>query len=150
MKTHRPRFGTSAFSLPELVLTLAIIGLLAGMVVNSFSNLQSDSSRMIARQQQKTLQNAVDAWVASETRSDTDGSVISLETVRSEYNSRGTTKARFNLAGPYLDDGTFKHFDESSVNSGKIQSDALKRIKHHLTLDTWGATTYPKVLMVAD
>lgn len=139
------------FTLPELVLTLAIIGLLAGMVVNTFSNLQSDSSRMVARQQQRALQNAVDAWIASQLRSPGEnGQFLSLETVRADYNSRGHSKGRLNLVQAYLDDGTFEHFDDASVNTGRIKSDALTRIKSYLKLDTWGATSSPKVEMVAE
>ena len=136
--------------MPEMIMTVAIIGLLSGLVVNSISNVNVDASRMIARQQQTVLQSAVQSWAASQTRDPLTGQIQSMEAIRADYNSRGHSKARLSLISEFLDDATFNHLDSSTTNTAKIKSDALSKIKMHLTLDTWGASSYPKVLMAAD
>ena len=57
---------SKGFSLVELLLVLGIISIMASIVINSFSNAAQDSRNVIARQQQATLQSAVNNWVASQ------------------------------------------------------------------------------------
>ena len=138
------------FTLPEMILTVAIIGLLSGLVVNSLSNINTDASRMVARQQQAALQSAVQSWASSQFRDETTGQVKSQESIRADYNSRGHSLGRLNLVSPYLDDATASHMISSTTNTGKIKSDALNAIKSHLVMDTWGSSSYPKVELRAD
>ena len=150
VRSSAPRCG---FSLVEVMVTVVVLGLLSGMVVSALSNLGVDASRMIARQQQVAVQNAVQAWVASEMRTTDDPDVPkikSLESVRGNYNSRGHSLARFNLVAGFLDETSAAHFQNATENNGKLKSDALNKIRHHLVLDTWGFSSYPKVEMVAD
>ena len=148
---HRSKMH--AFSLIEVLVTLAVLGVLSSMVVSTMSNLGMDASRMVARQQQVAVQNAVQAWVASQMRVTNDPNLPktrSLESVRGDYNSRGHSLGRLNLIAPYLDDTSSAHLLGATTNTGKIKSDALTKIRYYLVLDTWGSTTYPKVEMVAE
>jgi prepilin-type N-terminal cleavage/methylation domain-containing protein len=147
------RSSERAFSLIEVLVTLAVLGVISSMVVSNMSNLGLDASRMVARQQQVAVQNAVQAWVASQMRVTNDPDApktMSLESVRSTYNGAGHSKARLFLVASYLDDTSSDHLLTATSNTGKIKSDALNKIRYHLVLDTWGSTTYPKVEMLAD
>ena len=92
------RFEERAFSLVEAMLTIAIMGILSGLVVGVVTNASKDASRMMARQQQAAVQSAVDAWVASQMRDTTTGQVKSLESIRSDYNSRSTSLEMLTVA----------------------------------------------------
>jgi prepilin-type N-terminal cleavage/methylation domain-containing protein len=147
------RHFSRAFSLIEVLVTLAVLGVLSSMVVATMSNLGVDASRIVARQQQVAVQNAVQAWVSSQMRVTNDPDLpktMSLESVRADYNSRGHSLGRLNLIAPYLDDTSSAHLLSATTNTGKIKSDALTKIRYYLVLDTWGSTTYPKVEMVAE
>ena len=140
----------SGFSLVEALLTIAIMGILTGLVVSAVSNASRDASRAIAKQQASAVQNAVNSWVASSTntRDPSTGQLLSVESARSTYNAASTSSARFNLIKTYLDDGTADHFLTNTANTGKLQSEALINAGQYLTLDTWAASGYPKVSIV--
>ncbi|MDB6140849.1 MAG: prepilin-type cleavage/methylation protein [Verrucomicrobiaceae bacterium] len=150
---RRRAFG---FSLVEALLTIAIMGILSSLVVGVVSNASKDASRMMSRQQQGAVQSAVDAWVSSQMRDILTGQVRSLESIRADYNSRGTSLARFNLvAGSevtigYLDASTVQHFTSSTTNSASLKSDALNSAGQHLEMPTWDSSSYPKVNLVND
>lgn len=146
MKTPR----THAFTLPEAILTIAIIGILTTLVITSISNINGDAARMVARQQQAAAQSAANAWAASQMRDTTTGQIRSVEDIRADYNSRGHSLGRLNLIAAYLDDSTANHFIEYTTNTGRIKSEALEKARLHLVLDIWGATSYPKVELNAD
>lgn len=139
-----------AFSLVEAMMTIAIMGILSGLVVGVVTNASKDANRMLARQQQAAVQSAVDAWVSSQMRDTTTGQVKGLEAIRADYNSRSTSLARFNLAASYLDDATSYHFTSSTTNSAYIKSDALTAVSQHLELPTWDMGSYAKVNLVDD
>ncbi len=140
----------SGFSLVEALLTIAIMGILSSLVVGVVSNASKDASRMMARQQQGAVQSAVDAWISSQMRDTTTGQVKSLESIRSDYNSRSTSLARLNLAAAFLDDTTANHFTSTTTNSASIKSDALNIASQHLELPSWDSSSYPKVNLVND
>ena len=48
-------------------MTIAILGIMATLVVSAFSNAGTDSARIVSRQQQASLQGALNAWVNGET-----------------------------------------------------------------------------------
>lgn len=139
-----------AFTLPEAILTIAIIGILTTLIISSISNINGDAARMVARQQQASVQGAVNAWAASQMRDTTTGQIRSMEDIRADYNSRGHSLGRLNLIATYLDDATANHFIEYTTNTGRIKSEALEKSRQHLALDIWGATSYPKVDLNSD
>jgi type II secretory pathway pseudopilin PulG len=150
MKPHRP----NAFTLAEAILTIAIIGILSSLIITSISNINADAARLVGRQQQAAVQSAVNAWVNSQTRTnDSDPNAPrfrSTEDIRADYNSRGHSRARLNLISPYLDDATFLHFEDYTTSTSQIKSEALTKVRQHLTLDVWGASNYPRVSLGND
>ena len=140
-----PSRRSSGFTLTEALLTMAIIGIISSIVVSAMSNAAKDASRMVARQQQAQVQNAVNAWISGQTRDATTGQVRSLESIRSDYNSRATSLARFNLVSGYLDESTAEHFTDTTTNSDRVKSEAMVNARQYLTLGTWVSGSYPKV-----
>ena len=156
---------SKAFSLVELLLVLGIISIMASIVINSFSNAAQDSRNVIARQQQATLQSAVNNWVASQIGGyenpdpNNPGFVIqrSVKYVKNKYNfadnywtdspssprkSRSDLGriGRLELISKYLDQDTYNHFlnYSSGQNSDFIMSQAMNKTGQYLILPNWG------------
>lgn len=146
MNTHvrmARRGRVSAFTLVEALITIAIIGVLASLVINAFSNAATDSRRVIARQQQAVVQSAVNNWISSQLTS-----ARTIEQVRGDYNTTGgvarTPLQRLQLVSGYLDDSTYQHLLENSTDN-QLRSQALIKTSQYLDLPAWGAGSYPKV-----
>ena len=142
--SRRPDKLRKAFSLVELLVTIVILSVLASMVVTAVSNASVDSSRVVARQQQASVQQALSAWVLAE--SSTPGK--SLTSVRSELTSAGNNKERFDLIATYLDPETRAEFDENTTNTARLQSKALARAGQYLYITVQDG--YPTVAMGTD
>lgn len=159
----------AGFSLVEAIFTIAIIGIMASLVISTISNAARDTYRVVARQQQAAVQEALHAWVMSQTRvSGTGGQqtpqVRSLESVRDEYNKLRVTSARFEKLRPdptnadpnkragFLDAATFEHFETYSRGLGtdKIKSAALEGTRQYLSLPDWKEHEEPKVELLDD
>ena len=125
----------------EMLIVIAVIGVMSALVISAFSGAAQDSRRVIARQQQAAVQNAVNAWVNSE--SSQVG--VGLLGARNAYNTKANAKARLNLVGNYLDESTLKHFNDTTTDDTKILSQALKKTEQYLAMDTWAGDSYPKV-----
>lgn len=123
----------------EMLIVIAIIGIMSALVIASFSNAAQDSRRVVARQQQAAVQNAVNAWVSYES------SVKSLFDARKAYNDAGNGKARLDLVQRYLDSTSVSHFGANTTDNNKIQSAALKKTGQYLQLGAWSKSSYPKV-----
>lgn len=123
----------------ELLIVIAVVGIMAGMVISAFSNAAQDTRRVVARQQQAAVQNAVNAWVNSV--SQTQG----LGGARALYNGAATSKGRLQLVSTYLDGATLSHFLTSTTVNNEVKSAALAKTGQYLLLDTWNSTSYPKV-----
>ncbi len=137
-------------------MVIAIMGLMATILVTSFSNVNADSSRIIARQQQAAIQNAVNAWVNSDTNrvnvinaTTGTGKLRTIAEIQATYNALTTALARFNLVAPYLDNATSSHFTTSTTNSAKINSDALAASKQYIAMPDWTTGSYPQVSLTA-
>ena len=154
----------AGFSLVELLLVLGIISIMASIVINSFSNAAQDSRNVITRQQQATLQSAVNNWVAGQVggyeRPDPNNPNLVMERtvsyVRNKYNfaanywtdspgmprnsrSSGGVKGRLDLIKGYLDEDTYEHFSSTSspFALNKILSGAMQKTGQYLTLSAW-------------
>jgi prepilin-type N-terminal cleavage/methylation domain-containing protein len=150
----RTRPLPSGFSLVEMLITIAIMGVLTGLVVTSVSSASRDASRMIAKQQASEVQSAVNAWASSSAnmRDTSTGQLKSVESVRASYNAASTTSARFELIKSFLDDSIAEHFLTYTTNTDKLQSEALANSKQYLKLEDWaaGGASYPKVSLYSE
>jgi prepilin-type N-terminal cleavage/methylation domain-containing protein len=156
--------ANKAFSLVELLLVLAIISIMAALVINSFSNAAQDSCNVMARQQQATLQSAINNWISGQVGGfevpDPDNPSRRYERtvgyVRNKYNyatnywtnspsnpresrSDGDILGRLELIKDYLDDDTYRHFADSSPGSDftRIQSGAMAKTGQYIELSAW-------------
>lgn len=162
MRTHSSRFGSrlsKAFSLVEAVITIAVVGVMASLVVGSISNMSRDTQRIVSRQQQGAVQNALQAWVMSQTRVGSTAQLMSINDIRTLYNAQSTAKGKFVTflapnsstgLGGYLDKTTADHFLEYTTNSDRLKTSALELAKQHLELPTWTAGGFPMVNLVND
>lgn len=141
MNSTSPQRTTRAFTMVEMLIVIAVIGIMSALVISAFSNAAQDTRRVIARQQQASVQNAVNAWVNSTSQQ------TGLAEARRLYNLAGSSKARLQLVGNYLDDSTLAHFlnPSNTVKDSEVRSAALKKTGQFLLLDTWAAASYPKV-----
>lgn len=158
---HRPSFRhAQAFTFVEAIFTIAIIGIMSALAMSAISNGARDANRIVARQQQAALSEALTAWVMSQTRVGNTAQIRSLNSLRNEYNALTTTSARFNLLIPnpnsadvnvrngYLDQITSDHFLEYTTSTDKLLSKALKNGRQYLTLPTWQDGSFPMVDLV--
>ncbi len=126
---------TLAFSLVEILLVIAVIGIMAGLAV-SYVGGASDSSRMlVARQQQVQLQTALDSWIAAQS-SGTAG----LGGAKASYSTSAATM--LTALSPYLRDPSI-----FSVSGGAVSSSSLSAAGKSLQFSSWTDNSYPKVLM---
>jgi prepilin-type N-terminal cleavage/methylation domain-containing protein len=139
MKPHRTATTFRAFTMVEMLIVIAVIGIMSALVISAFSNAAQDTRRVVARQQQAAVQNAVNAWVNSV--SQTQG----LGQTRNLYNLAGSSKGRLQLVQAYLDEATLAHFLANTTNNGEVKSAALSKTGQYLLLDTWNSASYPKV-----
>ena len=155
MKTTTPR---NAFTLVEMLLVLAIISVMAAVVINAFSNATNDTRNVMARQQQATLQSAVNNWISQEIRG-----AITVKDARDKFNYVGgdsangdlTSLQRLALIQEYLDTDFYTHLTTGST-AGKIRSGAMSKTGQYVVFAKWADPTasnsapYPKVELLKD
>ncbi len=122
------------FSLMEMLLTVAIIGVVAVMLIPAISPMKQGSSVQVARQQQAELQTALGSWIAA-----TSSGPGGLAAARGSYNSAGSKLA---LLQNYLQPSTYSMF--SGSGSG-VTSDALTAAGASLQFSSWGVDSTPAV-----
>lgn len=122
------------FSLMEMLLTVAIIGVVAVMLIPAISPMKQGSSVQVARQQQAELQTALGSWIAA-----TSSAPGGLAAARGTYNSAGSKLA---LLQNYLQPSTYSMF--SGSGSG-VTSDALTAAGASLQFSSWGVDDAPSV-----
>jgi type II secretory pathway pseudopilin PulG len=157
--------NSSAFTFVEAVFTIAIIGIMSALALSAVSNGARDANRVIARQQQTVMNEALVSWVMSNTRvKDSSGNetaqVRSLSSLRTIYNGLLTTSARFNLLVPnpassdlsvkngFIDKTTSDHFLEYTTGTDRLYSKALKGSSQYFSLPNWQDGGFPMVDMV--
>jgi prepilin-type N-terminal cleavage/methylation domain-containing protein len=133
------RTPAHGFSLVEAVIVLAIMGILASLIVPSVMNATVDSRRIMVRQQQAALNEALNAWVGAQTRDSTTGQLISMATVMGTYTSGYPSNfSKLQAISTYLDPATANDFITGSTSNGdKIQTSAMKADASWITFSTW-------------
>jgi prepilin-type N-terminal cleavage/methylation domain-containing protein len=147
------------FTFVEALMTIAILGIMAAVLVSAFSSASTDASRMIARQQQAAVQAAVNAWVNGEgnrvvviNATAGTGKMRTIEEIRTIYNNTATSLDRLKLVGGYLDTTTLDHLTDTdySTNAGRIKSEALAVTKQYLSMPDWVPNGYPEVRLTKE
>lgn len=159
---HRVRAG---FTFVEAVFTIAIIGIMAALAISAISNAARDTNRIVARQQQATVQEALNAWVLSQSRVRTatgqdTAQVQSIDNLRLIYNTLPTTSARYQKLLPdltssdpskragFLDTATIDHFKAYSTGTDRLKTAAMDGARQYLTLPDWEVSSEPQVLLM--
>jgi len=172
MTTQHNRQRHHAFSLVEVLLVLALISIMAALVINAFSNTAQDSRNVMSRQQQATVQSALNNWVSGqiggfeEPDTANPGQLYEMTVayVRNKYNFKTaywtatpsvarTTMERLALVADYLADDTYEHFVDNSPSgdTSKARSNAMTKTSQHIELTQWVSPSvgnrnpYPKV-----
>ncbi|MCS7008677.1 MAG: prepilin-type N-terminal cleavage/methylation domain-containing protein [Chthoniobacterales bacterium] len=131
-------YSIKAFTLVELLVTIAIISILASIAITGITNASRDSNIRLAEQQQAVLQTALTAWIVNS--SNTNG----IEATRTNYLTllQGGHAQVFQAIQIYLDPKIRNIFNATS--SG-ITSTALASAGRILTFTTWNGTDPPFV-----
>lgn len=123
-----------AFTLIELLVVITVIGIMSALVITSITNAAQDSRWTVARQQQATLQTALNSWIAAQK---------SISSARATYGSNNA-QGKLALLSNYLQPETFADFSSNSTTT-TVGSSVLDKINHHLSFSTWTATNQPAV-----
>ncbi|MEM7145498.1 MAG: type II secretion system protein [Verrucomicrobiota bacterium] len=147
--TKHPQKKVAGFTLVEILLVVGLISIIGSMAISNFSNASQDTRRVVTRQQQAALQNAVNSWVARQI----SGNQTVAET-RVIYNvdpgtgSARSAEDRLDLVATYLDDPTYLHFKDYTTDPAKVQTGAMDKLSYHLELPDWQNGSYPKVDLI--
>ena len=57
---------TNGFTFVELVIVIAVVGIMSALAIGAFSNGADDAREIVARQQQAAIQSAVNGWVVGQ------------------------------------------------------------------------------------
>ena len=133
------KWRRGGFTLIELLLVIAIIGILSTLIITTVVNASQDARTVVARQQQISVQDALNSWVAANS-----SGTNSLQSARTAYSAAGTALAKLALLSNYLHPETYSHLTNYSTSS-QIKSDAMTKAGVYLQFSTWGATNYPIV-----
>lgn len=138
-------FRLAAFTFLELIIVIAVIGIMSALAISAFSNGASDAREVVARQQQATLQSAINAWASAQL-----SGRLTVAELRSTYNAVKGSEARLALVRDYLDDVSYEHFVAESGRSeeDRVESSATRRLGWYIALPDWDEGGYPKVDLV--
>lgn len=117
---------SAGFSLLEMLVVIAIVGIMAALLLPHVSPLRGTAGTQVARQQQAELQTALGAWIAHEC-SKPGG----LAATKVAYGDGG-----LQLLEDYLQPATLSNLTE---DGSSVTSEALKAAGAHLEFSAWGS-----------
>jgi prepilin-type N-terminal cleavage/methylation domain-containing protein len=145
----RSSTGKAGFTLVEILLVIGLISILGSMAISNFSNASQDTRRVVARQQQAALQNAVNSWVAKQiSGNQTVSETRTLYNVDPATTTDRTAEGRLDLVQTYLDDTTYLHFKDYTTDPTQVRTGAMDKLTYHLELSEWQNGSYPKVDLI--
>jgi len=129
--------ATKAFSLVEVIIVVAVIGILATFIISSLSGSSEYANMVVARQEQAELQTALGNWIVA-TSSQPGG----LAEARHQYTNEAN---KLLLLSNYLQDATYQRLRLTSTGA-VVRSPALTASKARLEFSSsWSATDAPSV-----
>lgn len=126
--------AASGMSFLEMLLVVAILGIISALLVPYVSPMRGAASVQVARQQQAELQTALGAWIAA-----SSAGPGGLAAARSAYNN-GSSK--LGLLQNYLQPATYAML---SGSGSSVTSEALKAAGASLVFSSWGVASAPSV-----
>jgi type II secretory pathway pseudopilin PulG len=124
-------------SLVEMLLVVAILGIIAALLIPYVSPMKGSASIQVARQQQSELQTALGSWVAK-----ASSGPGGLAAARATYNGAGSKLA---LLQNYLQPATYAAF---SGSGSSVSSEALSAAGASLQFSSWSVSSAPMVSWV--
>ena len=127
---HKQRHA--AFSLVEVLITVAVVGIMAALLIPYISPMRRGTQEAVARQQQAQLQTALDNWVVA-----TSGGPGGLAAARAAY-----TGTKLALLQNYLQVATYANL---SGDGDTVTSAALDGANAYLQFSSWSTGQQPTV-----
>lgn len=141
IEAARGRFSRNfekAFTLIEMILVVAVIGIMTSLVIAAVTNSSADARRVIARQQQATIQEALNAWIAKQPN---------ITAARASYNGAGNVTDKLTLIQGYLDTNSRWYSDKTFVG-GNLVTPNMQAIGASVSFSTnWVSGSSPTVLL---
>lgn len=130
--------SSGGFTLIEMLLVVAVIGILTSLVIAAVSNSTADARLVVARQQQAAVQEALNAWISS----------TSISSARTQYAAAATAGDKLNLVKGYLDTNARWMQEYTTDGSGNIQSPNMQSANVSMTFEAWTTSNYPSVKLL--
>lgn len=125
MNTYKGKANACGFSLVEVLVVIAVIGILSALILPQILDVREGSQEAVARQQQSELQTALGNWLVA--RSSESGGLAAARTV---YNG---TSGKLGLLENYLQPATY-----ASLSGGNtVSSTALDAANAYLQFSDW-------------
>lgn len=134
LRAISPTSSDSGMSFLELLVVIAVIGILAAMLIPYVSPMHEAAGAQVARQQQAELQSALGSWIAA-----ASSGPGGLAAARNAYNSAGSKLA---LLQGYLQPATYAAL---SGGGNSVGSSALSSAGASLVFSSWGVESPPVV-----
>ncbi len=126
-------------------MVIAIIGVLASLVIASFSNVTQDTRNVIALQQQAVLQEALNNWIS---QASSPAGAGSLQAAKTLYDGAASASAKLALVSPYLDPATTAQFTAHGAVANALNTETMEKTQQYVVFSTWEAGSYPKVVLL--
>ncbi len=130
--------GKKAFTLVESLLVVSLVGILAAIGIESYSDSSSSTRIIVARQQQVVIQSALDAYISTETNIARNGK--SIKGLRDEYNGLSRLQ-RFQKLERYMEIPPENDDNKWLDGTKGMQNGFLREANAFIDLPPWAFET---------